>query len=128
MCILWSRSGNLDNRPGAVYEPNHFAPILKCEVTKKTKTTKGLSALDPSCDADSQSDVKVESVGATTKAETKTKTQRLLRAEKVDMLGNTPSPTPQRKTNKLSDINDKKKQAQIQLRVQSRILGSFKIR
>ena len=109
ICILWSRSGNLDNRPGAAYEPNHFAPVLKYVETKKTKTTRGLSSLDSSFDADSQSDVKVESVGTTTKTETKTKTERLPRAEKVDMSGNTPSPTPQRKTDKLSDISDKKK-------------------
>ena len=41
-------------------------------------------------------------------AETKTNTERLLRAEKVDMLDNTPSATPQRKTDKLGDISDKK--------------------
>ena len=26
--ILWSRDGNLDNRPGSWYEPNHFVPIF----------------------------------------------------------------------------------------------------
>ena len=25
--ILWSRDRNLDNRNGAVYDPNHFVPI-----------------------------------------------------------------------------------------------------
>ena len=26
--ILWSRDGNLDSRPGAWYQPNHFVPIV----------------------------------------------------------------------------------------------------
>lgn len=26
--ILWSRDGNLDNRRGAVFQPNHFVPLL----------------------------------------------------------------------------------------------------
>ena len=29
--ILWSRDGNLDNRPGSWYVPNHFVPL--CVVT-----------------------------------------------------------------------------------------------
>ena len=27
--VLWSRDGNLDNRKGAVYEPNHFIPFIE---------------------------------------------------------------------------------------------------
>ena len=109
ICILWSRSGNLDNKPGSAYEPNHFDPIFKYEETKKTKTTSCLSSLDSSSDVDSQGNVKLGNVKATTiTAETKTKTERLPRAEKVDMLDNTLSTKPQRKTDKLSDIRDKK--------------------
>ena len=26
--IMWSRDGNLDNRPGAVFQPNHFVPLV----------------------------------------------------------------------------------------------------
>ena len=26
--ILWSRDGNLDNRQGAVFQPNHFVPLV----------------------------------------------------------------------------------------------------
>ncbi|KAK2548097.1 hypothetical protein P5673_031797 [Acropora cervicornis] len=25
---MWSRDGNLDNRPGAVFQPNHFVPLV----------------------------------------------------------------------------------------------------
>ena len=27
--IMWSRDGNLDNRPGAVFQPNHFVPLVR---------------------------------------------------------------------------------------------------
>ena len=26
--IMWSRDGNLDTRPNAVFQPNHFVPVL----------------------------------------------------------------------------------------------------
>ena len=82
--------------------------LLPYSITRRLRKP-SLSSLDSSCDADSQGNVNVENVKATTiTVETKTKTERLPRAEKVDMLDNTPSPTPQRKTDKLRDISDKK--------------------
>ena len=128
ICILWSHSGNLDNKPGATYEPNHLAPIFKSEKTKKTKTTSGLSSLDSSSDADSQGNVKLKDVKATTiTAETKTKTERLPRAEKVDTLDNTSSTTPQRKTDKLSDISDKKQASTKTTKGPVKDIGLFKV-
>ena len=31
--LMWSRNGNLDNRHGSLFEPNHFVPLLKRNVT-----------------------------------------------------------------------------------------------
>ena len=30
--IMWSRDGNLDNRHGSPFEPNHFVPLLKRDI------------------------------------------------------------------------------------------------
>ena len=35
--ILWSRDGGLDNRPNAVYVPNHFVPLFQREQVVKTE-------------------------------------------------------------------------------------------
>jgi len=35
--ILWSRDGSSDNRPNAVYVPNHFVPLLQREQVVKTE-------------------------------------------------------------------------------------------
>ena len=41
--ILWSRDGNLDNRPGSWYEPNHFVPIfIQGNVPQQPPTTTAL--------------------------------------------------------------------------------------
>lgn len=42
--ILWSRDGNLDNRQGAVFQPNHFVPLVcrgDTEMPLATKSTQG---------------------------------------------------------------------------------------
>ena len=42
--ILWSRDGNLDNRQGAVFQPNHFVPLVcrdDSEMPLVTKSTQG---------------------------------------------------------------------------------------
>ena len=64
--------------------------LLPYSSTRRLRKPSGLSSLDSSSDADSQGNVKLENVKATTiMAETKAKTERLPRAEKVDMLNNT---------------------------------------
>ena len=42
--ILWSRVGNLDNRQGAVFQPNHFVPLVcrdDSEIPLVTKSIQG---------------------------------------------------------------------------------------
>ena len=40
--LLWTRDGNFDNRPGAVFQPNHFAPVIQCQTASRPPTLKGL--------------------------------------------------------------------------------------
>ena len=40
--LLWTRDGNFDNRPGAVLQPNHFAPVIHCQSASRPPTLKGL--------------------------------------------------------------------------------------
>ena len=46
--IMWSRYGNFDNRPGAVFEPNHFVAMKQCSpVNSPTNSRKGSFAGSP---------------------------------------------------------------------------------
>ena len=38
--IMWSRDGNLDNRPGAVFQPNHFVPLVCRDDSEMPSVTK----------------------------------------------------------------------------------------
>ena len=40
--LLWTRDSNFDNRPGAVFQPNHFAPVIQCQSASRPPTLKGL--------------------------------------------------------------------------------------
>ena len=42
--IMWSRDGNLDMRPNALFQPTHFVPILVKEQMKRDLTVKKLPA------------------------------------------------------------------------------------
>ena len=45
--ILWSRDGNLDNRSGAVYQPNHFVPLVCNVCTPKDNTASATAPTAP---------------------------------------------------------------------------------
>ena len=36
--LLWTRDGNFDNRPGAVFQPNHFVPVIQCQSAPRPPT------------------------------------------------------------------------------------------
>ena len=42
--LFWSRSGNIDNRSGAAYEPNHFVPVFIIQKSKKAKLSQSDSS------------------------------------------------------------------------------------
>lgn len=45
--MLWSRDGNLDNRSGAVYQPNHFVPLVCNVCTPKDNTASATAPTAP---------------------------------------------------------------------------------
>ena len=36
--LLWTRDGNFDNRPGAMFQPNHFVPVIQCQSAPRPPT------------------------------------------------------------------------------------------
>lgn len=38
--IMWSRDGNLDNRPGAIFQPHHFVPLVCGDDSEMASVTK----------------------------------------------------------------------------------------
>ena len=38
--IMWSRDGNLDNRPGAIFQPHHFVPLVCGDDSEMPSVTK----------------------------------------------------------------------------------------
>lgn len=40
IALMWSREGNLDSRPGAMFEPNHFVPLVISDTPDVTKPPK----------------------------------------------------------------------------------------
>lgn len=36
--LLWTRDGNFDNRPGAVFQPNHFVLVIQCQSAPRPPT------------------------------------------------------------------------------------------
>ncbi|CAH3178652.1 unnamed protein product [Porites lobata] len=72
--ILWSREDNLDNRSGAVYQPNHFVPLVCNVCTPKDNTASATAPTAPR----SQSPVffSLKSKGSTTVLKPGTKRPR----------------------------------------------------
>ena len=36
--LLWTKDGNFDNRPGALFQPNHFVPVIQYQSAPKLST------------------------------------------------------------------------------------------
>ena len=47
--LLWIRDGNFDNRPGALFQSNHFVPVIQCQSAPRPPTLKS-SPLPPKKD------------------------------------------------------------------------------